>query len=77
MMPSANVASKPWQRRHVRSQCQLRLRHCQRAALKVLLGLFLQAYFVIEVIAPGSPLVKVPRVTFEDTVGARGITFHR
>ena len=31
----------------------------------------------IQVIAPGSPLVKVPRITFEVEVGARGITFHR
>ncbi|CAM9464547.1 unnamed protein product, partial [Laminaria digitata] len=29
------------------------------------------------VIAPGSPLVKVPRVTFEIKVGAKGLTFHR
>ena len=31
----------------------------------------------IEAIGPGSPLVRVPRITFEAKVGARGITFHR
>ena len=31
----------------------------------------------IEVIADGSPLVKVPRICFEVQVGGRGITFHR
>ena len=30
----------------------------------------------IEVIADGSPLVKVPRTCFEVQVGGRGITFH-
>ena len=31
----------------------------------------------VQVIAPGDPLVKVPRITFEDQVGSKGITFHR
>ena len=31
----------------------------------------------IEVLAEGSPLVKVPRICFEVQVGSRGITFHR
>ena len=31
----------------------------------------------IEVIADGSPLVKVPRTCFEVQVGGRGIAFHR
>ena len=31
----------------------------------------------IEVIADGSPLVKIPRTCFEVQVAGRGITFHR
>ncbi|CAM9941562.1 unnamed protein product [Ectocarpus sp. 6 AP-2014] len=31
----------------------------------------------VEIIATGSPLVKVPRVTFEVKVGRQGISFHR
>lgn len=31
----------------------------------------------VQVIAAGSPLVKIPRITFEVKVGANGITFHR
>ncbi|CAN0232179.1 unnamed protein product, partial [Laminaria digitata] len=31
----------------------------------------------VQVIATGSPLVKIPRITFKVNVGANGITFHR
>lgn len=31
----------------------------------------------VEIIARGSPLVKVPRITFEVKVGKQGMTFHR
>ena len=31
----------------------------------------------IEVLAEGSPIVKVPRICFEVQVGSKGITFHR
>ena len=31
----------------------------------------------VEVIAPGAPLVKIPRILFEVKVGSKGITFHR
>ena len=31
----------------------------------------------VEVVAPGAPLVKIPRILFEVQVDSKGITFHR
>ena len=31
----------------------------------------------VEVIAPDSPLIEIPRILFEVKIGSKGITFHR